>query len=148
MTLSIRITSVRISFQKIRSSSVSFNSVPQPFKGVVISRWVSFCVALHEEYLKCSRATSKNGNVFFSKATVIMSLQLTDTPGSKMKLTSNSLKFSRILMCPNYSCLINNNFELVKSQKSTTHPQCFPAFHPNERTHVYILDRRDNKINS
>ena len=91
MTLSITTTDVRISFQKIRSSSVSFNSVPQPFKGVLISRWVSFCVALHEEYLKCSRATSKNGNVFFSKATVIMSLQLTDTPGSRMKLKAIAL---------------------------------------------------------
>ena len=136
MTLSIRITSVRISFQKIRSSSVSLNSVPQPFKGVLISRWVSFCVALHEEYLKCSRATSKNGNVFFSKATVIMSLQLTDTPGSKTKLKSNSLKLNRNLMCAKYSRLIHNNFEIVESPKSTTHPQYFSAFLPNERTRV------------
>ena len=133
MTLSIRITSVRISFQKIRSSSVSFTSVPQPFKGVVISRWVSFCVALHDEYLKCSRATSKNGNVFFSKATVIMSLQLTDTPGSKTKLKSNSLKLNRNAK---YSRLIHNNFEIVESPKSTTHPQYFSAFLPNERTRV------------
>ena len=136
MTLSIRTTSVRISFQKKRSSSVSLTSVPQPFKGVLISRWVSFCVALHDEYLKCSRATSKNGNVFFSKATVIMSLQLTDTPGSKMKQKSNSLKLSRNLMCTKYSRLIHNNFEMVESLKSTKHPQCFSAFPPNERTRV------------
>ena len=133
MTLSIRITSVRISFQKIRSSSVSLTSVPQPFNGVLISRWVSFCVALHDEYLKCSRATSKNGNVFFSKATVIMSLQLTDTPGSKTKLKSNSLKLNRNAK---YSRLIHNNFEIVESPKSTTHPKYFSAFLPNERTRV------------
>ena len=133
MTLSIRITSVRISFQKISSSSVSLTSVPQPFKGVLISRWVSFCVALHDEYLRCSRATSKNGNVFFSKATVIMSLQLTDTPGSKTKLKSNSLKLNRNAK---YSRLIHNNFEIVESPKSTTHPQYFSAFLPNERTRV------------
>ena len=133
MTLSIRITSVRISFQKIRSSSVSLTSVPQPFKGVLISRWVSFCVALHDEYLKCSRATSKNGNVLFSKETVIMSLQLTDTPGSKTKLKSNSLKLNRNAK---YSRLIHNNFEIVESPKSTTHPQYFSAFLPNERTRV------------
>ena len=136
MTLSIRITSVRISFQKISSSSVSLTSVPQPSKGVLISRWVSFCEALHDEYLKCSRATSKNGNVFFSKATVIMSLQLTDTPGSKTKLKSNSLKLNRNLMFAKYSRLIHNNFEIVESPKSTTHPQYFSGFLPNERTRV------------
>ena len=51
-------------------------------------------------------------------------------------------------MCPNYSCVIHNNFEMVKSQKSTMHPQGFSAFLSNGRTHVYLLDRRDNKIKS
>ena len=52
MMLSMITASTRISFQKIIASSVSFTSVPQPPKGVLISKCVEFCVALRREIRK------------------------------------------------------------------------------------------------